>query len=477
MSDRISRASFRDPDGSVFLDSGRVLRSVHAAAAPALRAHIESQAVRDLVAAGRVIASRVLGENERLDQGATIGLPLQTNDGGLLVEHPRVPFPSYPYEWCPEMLHAAGRLTLDVATALHGSTLGLKDGTPYNVLFQGPMPIFIDVASVERRDPADPTWLPYAQFVRMFVLPMLLHKHCHLPLPQVFLANRDGIDPENAYRMLGGARRLLPAFFFTVTLPTWLSPRAGSRPEIYVRRAEAPDKAAFMLNATMRQVSRQLKAAKPVSGTSAWSGYMDTKTYQSDDFRAKEQFVLAAVGAAGTGDLLDIGCNTGHFSALAAGRGRRVVALDTDQACISQTYQRALSASLNILPLVADIARPSPAVGWRNGEQSSLLDRLTGRFDLVLMLAVLHHLLVTERIPLSEILNLAAELTKDLVVLEYVGPSDPMFKKLVRGRSELYAHVTVEWFESACRERFEVLETRSLQPLDRQLYLLKKKLR
>lgn len=469
-----SRASFRDPDGSVFLTSGRILRNVYAKAAPALRSAIESPGVRALVAEGRIIESRVLPEHERSEVRAALELEGDGPAGSLLLEHPRVSFPSFPYEWCPEMLHAAGKLTLDIAAALHKSGLGLKDATPYNVLFRGPKPIFIDAASLERRDPADPTWVPYAQFVRMFVLPLLLNKHCKIPLAQVFLANRDGVEPQSAYGILGMGRRLMPAFFFTVTVPTWLAPRAGRSPDIYSRRLEAPDKAAFVLASTLRQLGRQLGSARPDATTSDWSGYMDTKTYRSDDFRAKEQFVLAALDRSAAKSVLDVGCNTGHFSAVAAERGARVVALDSDQVCVGQTYRRAVSASLDILPLVGDIARPSPAVGWRNEEQASLLDRLAGQFDLVLMLAVLHHLLVTERIPLVEILGLAAELTKDLIVLEYVGPSDPMFQRLVRGRSDLYSHVTIEWFETACRERFAVIDSRPLETLDRRLYLLKK---
>jgi SAM-dependent methyltransferase len=173
--------------------------------------------------------------------------------------------------------------------------------------------------------------------------------------------------------------------------------------------------------------------------------------------------------------VLDIGCNTGHFSELAAKTGANVVALDSDPVCVGQTYRRAVTNSLSVLPLVANIARPSPALGWRNGEQASLLERLSGRFDLVLMLAVLHHLLVTERIPLPEILRLADDLTTDLLVLEYVGPSDPMFRKLVRGRGALYAHVTPEWFEAACTEHFEIVESQKLAEADRRLYLLKKR--
>jgi SAM-dependent methyltransferase len=469
------RASFRDPDGSVYLTEGRVIRRVEATAASGLRSLMESRSVKRLVAQGDFIEGRELTGPEAGSTLAAIGMAAPTDAEGLLLEHPRVAFPSFAHEWCPEMLHAAGRLTLEIAAVLQGDGLGLKDATPHNVLFQGPKPVFIDVASLEKRDPGNPTWLPHAQFTRTFLLPLLVNKRCAIPLDQIFLAHRDGLAPEGVYGLLGAGRRLSPAFLFSVSIPTWLSRRATNEPEIYRPRAESPDKAAFILNATMKHLRRQLDGAAPDTKSSVWSDYMDTKSYQDEDFETKERFVCTTLGSGSSRTVLDIGCNTGHFSELAARTGATVVALDSDPVCVGQTYRRAVANSLSILPLVANIARPSPALGWRNGEQASLLERLSGRFDLVLMLAVLHHLLVTERIPLHEILGLAAELTTDLLVIEYVGPSDPMFRKLVRGRDSLYAHVTAEWFEAACIERFEIIEAKKLAEADRRLYLLKRK--
>jgi hypothetical protein len=81
-----------------------------------------------------------------------------------ILEHSKVDFPSFPYEWPPEMLHAAGVLTLELAQAALDDGMGLKDASPYNV-FQGPNPVFVDVLSFERRDPRDFTWLAYGQLI------------------------------------------------------------------------------------------------------------------------------------------------------------------------------------------------------------------------------------------------------------------------------------------------------------------------
>src|SRR5205085_2914398 len=142
-----------------------------------------------------------------------------------------------------------------------------------------------------------------------------------------------------------------------------------------------------------------------------WSDYMATHSYSQAAFSAKEKFVEELLREFRPQRVLDIGANTGHFSILAAKAGAEVVAIDSDPACIGMLWRIAQDQKLNILPLVLDFSRPSPALGWANAECRSFLDRASGSFDCVLMLAVIHHLLVTERIPLEEILRLLSELT------------------------------------------------------------------
>src|SRR5204862_7399442 len=126
------------------------------------------------------------------------------------------------YEWTPEMLHAAGLLTLDLARELLADGLGLKDATPYNVLFHGPEPVFIDVLSFERREPGDPTWLPYAQFVRTILLPLLANRAYGLGLDQILTTRRDGSEPEEVYRWTKPSQRLRSPYFSLVTMPSLL---------------------------------------------------------------------------------------------------------------------------------------------------------------------------------------------------------------------------------------------------------------
>ncbi len=392
-------------------------------------------------------------------------------------EHERIPFPSYPYEWPPEMLHAAAGLTIDLARELLPCGFGIKDATPYNVLFCGPHPVFVDVLSFEPRDPHDPLWLPYAQFVRTFLLPLALSQRLDLAPAQVFLARRDGIEPDEAYRWLPKSLRFRRPFLSLVTMPVWLARRhnpddaAVYRP----RPMSDPGKARFVLERLLARLRRTVDRLQPASAkTSTWSGYADANSYSPQAAAAKIAFVERALAEFRPARVLDVGANTGRFSGLAAAQGASVVAIDSDPVVVGKLWRGACATGAGILPLVVDIARPTPATGWRNRECLSFLDRCHGHFDAVLMLALVHHLVVTERVPLAEIVALAADLTTDLAIVEFVGPGDPMFRRLLRGRERLYEGITEAAFESRVGERFQVLRRQPLEGTERTLYLLRK---
>jgi SAM-dependent methyltransferase len=475
-------ASFRDPGGKLYRFPERILRAVEPSHVDQLNQFLDTRTAQEATARGQLVRSTRVPARDLLELKRDLALP-ESDAGSTWLEHERIPFPSFPYEWPAEMLHAAGSLTLDLAEAALEEGFGLKDATPYNVLFRGAQGVFVDVLSFERRDPLDSTWLAYGQFVRTFLLPLAAQRYFGLPLDHVLSGQRDGIQPETLYAWASWRRRLTPPLLGLVSIPKWMAGRGREttvsyRPKLLGSREQAR----FVLGGLLRSCRRQLKALAPKEHTeSTWSGYLDHKSlYTPAQLEQKERFVsqaldLVAQGMARPARVLDVGANEGRFSLLAARRGAEVVAIDSDSTVTGSIWRWASGENLNVLPLVVDFTRPTPAVGWRNQECPSFLARAAKKFDLVMFLAVAHHILVTERIPLEDLLALADEVSKDFVLIEFVAPADPMFQRIVRGRDDLYSHFSPAWFEAAALARFELVRSEKLQGLHRWLYLFRRR--
>jgi len=377
------------------------------------------------------------------------------------------------------MLCAAGLLTLELATKLVPLNYGLKDATPYNVLFRGPNPVFIDLLSIEPRDPFDYVWMPYAQFMRTFMLPLQVNKYFNIPMADIFSCHRDGIEPEFVYHLTDILQKFMPAFFASVSIPVWLAKGHNQDDSSIYRKKTAKDidRASYTLSSIFRGLQKRLqKTQKNRKRKSTWSHYESCEeNYTGHEHELKATTVQDFLSKYKPKRVLDIGCNTGIFSVMAARAGASVTSIDFDPVCIGRLWEKAHELKLDILPLVIDIARPSPQIGWRNREHASFLERANQHFDCVLMLAVIHHLLVTERIPLSEIIELAVDLTTKYLVIEYIGPEDRMFKILTRGREHLYTFLDRDFFEQTCQKYFKIAHYQQIDKSSRWLYILIKK--
>jgi len=436
--------TFRDPAGSLEIRPDGAYRFVRSPEDQELLAFLETPLAHTLVGQNRLVASALV------PQEGTDAPP------GSLLRHPRVAFPSYPWEWPPSLWLAAAEATLNLCQDLVREGWILKDATPLNVLFQGSQPIFVDVLSVARLDPGRPIWFAYAQFVRMFLLPMLTYARLGWPLRGT-LSRRDGYEPEDVYPSLSLATRFTQPALSTVTLPHLLSSRKPASAAAVHPAPADPELTRHVLLKTLARLLKQMRRVTPAAGASTWTDYAETATHYVDQDHARKQtFVAGALDRIKPRSVLDIGCNTGVYSNLAAQAGATVIAVDTDLQTVDlfATRLRASagqpgSHAARILPLWVDLANPTPAAGWDNLENSSFLQRATGHFDCVLMLAVIHHLLLHNQVPLDRIAALAGALTTRSLIMEWVPPADPKFQELLRGRETLYAHLTEQAFRDA----------------------------
>jgi SAM-dependent methyltransferase len=447
--------TFRDPAGSLRLEDDFAVRTIR----PGAREHV-------LEFVNSEFCSRLQ------DRGDMVAITLNNTPAGLSLLHPRVPVLTYPWEWTPTQWLAAAELTLSLCAEALTDGWVLKDATPLNILFVGPRPVLVDVLSFEPWNGAG-LWLPYGQYVRTFVLPLLMNRLLGWPL-ELALLKRDGLEPAEVYPALNWRQRLGRVALWTITLPA-LSERR--RPDAAVPRpvrAQDPELALHVLRRSLGGLKKLTRRAMPKRARSSWSEYKSTRShYTAAASEEKLAWVSGVLDELRPARVLDIGANTGEFSALAAEKGARVIALERDAAAADRLFRMARARRLAIDTVHGDLARPSPAVGWENRESTTLIQRLEGQSELVLMLAVVHHLLLMEQIPLAAILALCHRLTFRYLVMEWVPVEDPMFQRLMHGRDELYGSLTEADLLAACTGRFHVLRRQRLEN-GRVLFLLAK---
>jgi hypothetical protein len=463
-------ASFRDPANRVFYAGGEVLRGLGAGAVDDWTALSASRFFPRMVEEGKICATEPA--DPALVAGALPGG--QAAGWELVLRHERIPFVSYPYEWGFAMLRDAALLHLELLLAALDEGITTKDGSAYNLQWRGAAPVFIDVGSFERARDGEP-WAGYRQFCQTMLYPLLLQSHLGLAFQPWLRAQIDGIEPGQLRKIFGGARRFRTGVLKHVHLHDAMQARFSASSSQSVRAdLRAAGFSRELTIATVRALHKLVGKLDWQPPGTHWAGYQDTCTYTADDRSRKVDFVgrcMAAFGrsAGGLGMVMDLGANDGTYSRIAAEHADHVVALEFDDAVVDRFY-RALRAEgdRRILPLVMDLANPSPGIGWRGRERGSLEQR--GPADAILALAVIHHLAIGRNVPLPEVVDWLATLGRRVVV-EFVDPADPMAQRLLGNKpAGLFSDYRREHFETLLGERFTVEDREELPSGTRVLY-------
>jgi len=441
------RGSFRDPGNRVYDGPDAVYRALSAEAA----AEWGALAASSLGGDPRIVATEEVGD--------------APEGWAALLRHERIPFVSYPYEWPFTLLRRAALLQLDLLLDALGEGLVLKDATPYNVQWDGPRGVFIDVGSFERYREGT-AWDGYRQFCQLQLYPLLLTSWKDVPFQPWLRGSLDGIEPAELRNLLSFRDR----FRRGATTHVFLHARLERRYAHRTREVKAELKRAGfrkeLVVANARKLRGIVEGLEWRGASAAWGDYTQTWSYDEADAARKAEFVRRAVAHVRPQLVWDLGCNDGTYSKLAAADGAYVVATDSDHHVIDRL---AREENERILPLVVDVADPPPALGWRGAERRDLAAR--GAPDLTLALALVHHLAITRNLPLAELVDWFASLGGSLVV-EFVAPEDEMAQRLLAAKREgLHGDYTPAAFDRLLRERFDVERTEELAGGRRVLYL------
>ena len=459
--DRIE-GSFRDPSGQVFSKDGEIYRSVFLTGVGDFEAVRAAGIYRHLIDAGLLTPYEEARERN-----------FAPADTVYCLHHPRLPFVSYPWEWSFSMLKDAALLHLDIMEELVPRGFWLRDASAFNVQYDGERLRLIDTLSIGRRVPNSP-WVAYRQFCAHFLAPLAVAAYRDIRTLGLWRNHIDGYPLDLAVGMLSAWRRHMPRLFLHLTLHARFQKRSDRKEDLGKDLAvRTPTVSDSGLVAIVRSLRHLITGIRWRRSSRIWETYEHIRTYDTNDVTAKSGYVDAVVRRLKPKVVWDLGANVGEFSKIAAVGGAFVVSIEGDPACVEQLYQRVFHAKEmnHVLPLPMDLANPTPGLGWDGCERLGLKDR--GPADLLLSLALIHHLVFSGCIPLVEIAKWLSSLTKYALV-EFVPPADPMVRKLMKNRGKNHLPYDLNTFLSSFNRFFQAEDQKTLNN-GRILYLFARK--
>lgn len=426
MSSRRDPASFRDPFSSVWLETDRACRTVRGPQAEILRKALASGVVQELMHNGDLIEVT----------GKTAG----PADEEVTFYHPLLQGVTYPYEWSFGMLKAAALLHLKVHKALLADGFTLRDGSAYNVTFRGTKPVFIDFGSIGIYEDGD-AWLGYSQFCALFLYPLMVAAYKGLDHRLFLRASIDGLKPETVRKLLAPSIRPKPGRLRFVVIPAILEARLMES-HVPSRQVKTPKAVLLKLLNSLEHLIEKLNRKRLPRGV--WSDYGSREHYEQLALETKAEFVRDICAEKPHSEIWDLGANDGMFSRIAIEAGGRVLAVDLDESVVDRNYENWKSdplLSTKITPLVVSLTDSTNSLGWIAGERTSLRDRF--KPDLVLYLAIAHHVGITGHVPIADQLEAIFQTTSECI-FELPLRSDPKVQFLARNFSESHLETFTE---------------------------------
>jgi hypothetical protein len=452
-------SSFRDPSGFLFVQDGVIYRQVNALYRNHYDHLLKSGLYQSLVDAGLLIAHTE----------ASLNLA-KSGDAYKIIRPEVVPFISYPYEWCFSQLKAAALATLEIQKRALTFGMSLKDSSAYNIQFVKGKPTLIDTLSLEVYQEGLP-WVPYRQFCQHFLAPLALIGYGDIRLSQLLRVYLDGIPLDLAASLLP----LRSRFRLPLLLHIHLHARSQQHfSDKVVDRDTARGKVSRQsLLGLIDSLESAVKKLQWSPHGTDWADYYQDDSYDSAGIEHKKQLVADFMDKAAPKTVWDLGGNIGLFSRIAADKGMQTVSWDMDPGCVEINYRQVITnGETNLLPLVLDLTNPSPAIGWENRERMSILER--GPADTVLALALVHHLAISNNVPLGRTADFLAELCRWLII-EFVPKSDPKVQKLLSTREDIFSNYTRQGFENEFGRLFTVERSEQIRNSKRILYLMRRR--
>lgn len=445
-------SSFRDPSGCVFRRDGVLYRAIAPSYFPQYRALMESGLYAELQKFGAIVS------HEEMESAAD----------AIIIRPERVPFISYPYEWAFGELRDAALLTLKLHRRALRHDMILKDASAYNIQFMCGKPVLIDTLSFDFYKDGEP-WGAYGQFCRHFLAPLLLMREKDVRLNRMLSLFIDGIPLDLAAEMLGGKGGLFAKEHIVWHASSVAKHNEDGRKGLFGgKKREAAGLSREKQLAIIESLIRGIEDMRLEGVETEWGDYYAHTNYSEAASAEKGRIVREYLEALHPATVWDLGANDGTYSKLALDIGAQAVAFDIDPVAVERNYNEAKRTHASILPLVLDLTNPSPGIGFANRERMTIGARQTP--DCVMALAVIHHLAISNNIPLPMLAEWFASLGKDLVI-EFVPKEDSQVQVLLATRTDIFPGYTEEGFEAAFGRYYALRKKTPIPGTKRTLYL------
>ncbi|RLA38668.1 MAG: SAM-dependent methyltransferase [Gammaproteobacteria bacterium] len=409
--------------------------------------------------------------------GANLLIPhTESDDAGMMPGKYRIlmpeeiPYVSYPYEWSFSQLKDAALLTLEIQKTALESGLSLKDATAYNVQFHKGRPIFIDSLSFERYIEGEP-WIAYGQFCQHFLAPLTLMTVSDLRLRQLGSRYIDGLPLD----LVSGMLPISTYFNYSILAHIHLHARSQVKHQdaAKTQNTTAGSKLSkSMLASLITSMTRAVERLSVKDVPTEWGEYYLDTNYSEEAMQHKETILENfANNYLGPDKIVhDLGANTGRFSRIVAKHAKTVIAHDIDEMAVERHYRDIKSrGATNILPLILDLANPTPAIGWNLKERSSFPDRAKGTTGVAL--ALVHHLCISNNVPLQKLAQFLFELFETLII-EFVPKEDSQVQRLLATRRDIFDEYDVAGFEQSFSRYFLIRERCAVNESSRIMYAM-----
>ena len=411
----------------------------------------------------------ILVEAELLVPHEDINIGVMSSDKAYKIIKPElIPFISYPYEWCFSQLKNAALITLEIQKKCLDFGMSLKDCSAYNVQFRRGNPVFIDTLSFEKYCEGRP-WVAYRQFCQHFLAPLSLMSYRDIRLNQLFRIYIDGVPLDLTNSLLPFRTR------FKFSLLSHLYLHAKSQKHFADKTIDISGCKMSRLSflGLIDNLEFAVNNLKWYPRGTEWADYYEDTNYSLEAFHHKKQIVAEFLGKINPKNVWDFGANVGMFSRIASDRGIQTISFDVDPAAVERNYLECLeNGETNILTLLLDLTNPSPGIGWGNQERMSLLER--GPADTVMVLALIHHLVISNNIPFGMIAEFFSKICNSLII-EFVPKNDSKVQKLLSTKEDIPPDYTKQVFESEFGKLFTIQNSAGVRDSKRSLYLMRKR--